>query len=81
MDSTMTTTGRGKYGGAVREAGGSLAALGTAREEQYFRQQDEKLFEAMQQQQQQTKNNSSTNKNSNEYVTPKEDNDRHQPHP
>lgn len=37
----------GKYGGSVREAGGSLGALGASREEQWAREQDAKLIEQM----------------------------------
>ena len=46
----------GKYGGSVREAGGTMGALEAARENQYFREQDAKKLDALraaQQQQQQ----------------------------
>ena len=37
----------GKYGGSVREAGGSLGALGASREDQWAREQDAKLIEQL----------------------------------
>jgi hypothetical protein len=37
----------GKYGGSVREAGGSLGAMGAAREEMYFREQDAKKLQEL----------------------------------
>ncbi len=41
MDQNVRSTGHG-YGGSIREAGGSLGAMGAAREELYFKEQDEK---------------------------------------
>jgi hypothetical protein len=45
MDPMGKTTG--KYGGSIREAGGTLGSLEAAKEELYFRQQDEKQFQAL----------------------------------
>ena len=45
MDPIGSSTG--KYGGSVREAGGSLGAMGAAREEMYFREQDAKKLQEL----------------------------------
>lgn len=46
MDPNVKSTGHG-YGGSIREAGGSLGALGAAREELYFKEQDEKNIQKL----------------------------------
>ena len=60
MDPVGKSTG--KYGGSIREAGGSMGAMGSAREEAYFRQQDEKKLQDLQEKLQ-AKSNSSVQKN------------------
>ena len=46
MDPNIKSTGHG-YGGSVREAGGSLGAMGAARQELYFKEQDEKNIQKL----------------------------------
>lgn len=45
MDPQGNSTG--KYGGSVREAGGTLGALAASREGQWAREQDAKLIEQL----------------------------------
>lgn len=45
MDAQGKSTG--KHGGSVREAGGSLGAVGASREERWAREQDAKLIEQL----------------------------------
>jgi len=57
MDSA-SKSGHG-YGGSIREAGGSIGALGSAREELYFKEQDENKIKELSEKLQTKSTNSS----------------------
>jgi hypothetical protein len=62
MDPTSGKQSGHGYGGSIREAGGSLGALGAAREEMYFREQDEKKLKELGEKHQNKSNNYSSQK-------------------
>ncbi len=63
MDATSGKQSGGHgYGGSIREAGGSLGAMGAAREEMYFREQDEKKLKELGEKHQNKSNNYSSEK-------------------
>lgn len=61
MDLSSNPTG--KYGGLIKEAGGSLGSYASAKEEAYFKQQDQKLIRELQEKKKETASKSDNNKN------------------
>lgn len=61
MDLSSNPTG--KYGGSIKEAGGSLGSYTSAKEEAYFKQQDQKLIQELQEKKKETASKSDSNKN------------------